>query len=93
MSKAIYSNTENLLSELAYIRQHLAQLDASNRDADSISEFCVRHRISRAYYYVLRAQGLGPREMRLGSRVLITREAQRHWRRERENATNSEADA
>jgi len=56
-------------------------------DADSVQEFCRRHRISLSFYYKLKGQGLTPDEMRLGTRVLITREAQRRWRRQREAAS------
>ncbi len=60
--------------------------------AYSLNEFCAAHRIGRAFYYKLKAQGLGPREMRLGSRVIITREAAERWRREREAATQAAAE-
>jgi predicted DNA-binding transcriptional regulator AlpA len=53
-------------------------------DAYSIRAFCRRHGISEAFYYKLRQQSLAPREMRLGSRVLISREAAAAWRRARE---------
>jgi len=52
-------------------------------DAFSIREFCGRHGISPSFYHKLQNQGLGPRTMRVGSRVLITREAARAWRRRR----------
>jgi hypothetical protein len=56
-------------------------------DADTIPQFCKRHRFSIPFYYKLKAQGLGPRELRLGARVLITRESAQVWRREREAAS------
>jgi predicted DNA-binding transcriptional regulator AlpA len=49
-------------------------------DCFSILEFCRRHGFSRPHFYRLRAQGLTPTEFRLGSRVLITREAAAAWR-------------
>ena len=52
----------------------------SELDAFSIREFCERHGISQSFYHKLRNQGLGPRTLRLGSRVLITREDARRWR-------------
>lgn len=55
-------------------------------DAYSIAAFCRRHNISQSFYHKLRAQGLGPRTMQVGSRVLITKQAARRWRRERERA-------
>jgi hypothetical protein len=67
----------------------LALAESAGADAASISRFCARHDISRATYYNLRQSGLGPREMRIGTRVLITAEAAAAWRREREAATTS----
>jgi hypothetical protein len=52
----------------------------------TIAEFCRLHRISPAFYFVLRKAGKGPREMRLGSRRVITVESAAVWRRERESA-------
>jgi hypothetical protein len=48
--------------------------------AYTIREFCRAHRISIGFYYKLRAQGLTPAELRLGSRVLITTESAEAWR-------------
>src|SRR5262245_56328713 len=53
----------------------------------SIKSFCIAHGISEAFYFKLREQGHGPREMRLGSRVFITHESAARWRIEREAAT------
>ena len=50
----------------------------------SIASFCVAHGISEGFYFSLRGQGRGPREMRLGTRVFITHEAAADWRAERE---------
>lgn len=52
--------------------------------AYTIDEFCKAHRISRAYYFKLKQRRIGPREMHVGSRVIISREAAADWRRERE---------
>jgi hypothetical protein len=49
-------------------------------DAFSIREFCRRHGISESFYFKLKEQNCGPREMRIGSRVLISREAAKRWR-------------
>jgi hypothetical protein len=49
----------------------------------TIQEFCVAHRISAAFYYALKKAGLGPREMVLGRRRIISNEAAADWRRER----------
>jgi len=53
-------------------------------DACSIQLFCARHGISERFYFKLKAAGRGPAEMRLGNRVLISREAAVRWRAERE---------
>jgi hypothetical protein len=53
--------------------------------AYSIRSFCRAHSISPAFYYKLQQLGLGPRELRLGARTLISREAAGDWRRERES--------
>jgi hypothetical protein len=53
-------------------------------DAYSIPVFCARHGISERFYFKLKAGGRGPTEMRLGNRVLISREAAVRWRAERE---------
>jgi hypothetical protein len=55
--------------------------------AYSIAAFCAAHDLSEGMYFKIRKQGLGPREMRVGSRVLITQEAAAAWRRERESET------
>lgn len=51
------------------------------RDSMTVNEFCARNRISKQFYYKLRARGDGPTEMRLGSRVLISKEEAADWRR------------
>src|SRR5262245_6656143 len=52
--------------------------------AFTIEDFCALHRLSRAMYYKLKEQDKAPREIRLGTKVLISREAAAEWRRERE---------
>jgi hypothetical protein len=53
-------------------------------DCYSIAGFCSSHSISRASFYNLLKAGAAPRIMRVGSRVLITREAAAAWRAQRE---------
>ena len=55
-------------------------------DAYSIAEFCQRHGISIAMYYKMRAQDPNsvPREIHVGTRRLISKEAAADWRAERE---------
>ena len=57
--------------------------------AYSIAAFCVAHGISESFYFKLREQGLGPREMRVGARVLISLESAERWRRERESTSDT----
>src|SRR5829696_4320784 len=54
--------------------------------AFSIKEFCTLHGISRAHFYNLRNLGLGPREMDVRGRRVISVEAAKEWRRQREAA-------
>ena len=42
------------------------------RLALSIPEFCEAHGISEGFFYKLKKQGKGPREMKVGARTLIT---------------------
>jgi hypothetical protein len=62
-----------------------------DRDAYSIEEFCLRHGISHGTYYNLKALGLGPREGRAMTRVLISRESAADWRKQIEMPTNQAA--
>ena len=55
------------------------------RLALAIPEFCEAHRISEAFYYKLKKQGKGPREMKVGTRTLITFKFAAEWRCAREN--------
>jgi hypothetical protein len=63
----------------------IAMLDvADDADAFTVNEFCARHRISVQLFYKNRNEM--PRTFRVGTRVLISREAAAAWRRARENA-------
>jgi hypothetical protein len=62
-------------------------------DAMSIETFCRRNNLSKPFYFKLRAQNLGPEEIRLGARVLITKEAAEKWRRERAKASKRASSA
>lgn len=53
-------------------------------EAYTVDEFCAAYRICRASFYNLQKSNLGPRIMRVGGRVLISKEAAAAWRRERE---------
>jgi hypothetical protein len=52
----------------------------------TIPGFCEAYHISRAHYYAMRKRGLGPREMAVGGRRIITREAAADWAVEREGS-------
>jgi hypothetical protein len=53
-------------------------------DAYNIEDFCRSHGISRRTFYSLIQSGKAPRLMRVGARVLISREAAADWRRDME---------
>jgi hypothetical protein len=57
------------------------------RAAYSIDEFAAAHGLSAAMYFKLRSQGLGPEEMHVGRRRLISFEAAARWRAERTNTS------
>jgi hypothetical protein len=54
----------------------------SDRDAFSVEEFCKRHGISVQLFYKLKAEM--PVTFRVGTRVLISKEAAARWRAARE---------
>jgi hypothetical protein len=45
----------------------------------TISEFCRDHRISRSFFYKMRALGIGPDELHVNSCVRVTFEAEKRW--------------
>jgi predicted DNA-binding transcriptional regulator AlpA len=49
--------------------------------AYTVKEFCARYRVSPATYYRLQAAGNGPRQHRIGTRVLISVEAAERWQK------------
>jgi predicted DNA-binding transcriptional regulator AlpA len=57
----------------------------------TVPEFCLAHRISRTALYKLWSKGNGPRRIQIGSgrssKVLISVEAAKAWRKAREKAT------
>jgi hypothetical protein len=65
-------------------RAALSKDPQAGASAMSIARFCVRNEISEPMFHKLRANGLGPDVMDLGGRSLITIEAERRWRLERE---------
>jgi hypothetical protein len=71
--------------------QHEPPPPPAPRLAYSIKEFCKAHSISEDFYYKLKRQKKQPKEMQVGSRVLISHEAARDWRREQEGTRNTVA--
>jgi hypothetical protein len=65
----------------------LSAVVADEVDAFSVAEFCRRHRISPQLFYKFKDQM--PVTFRIGSRVLISREAAAHWRAQRERAAQT----
>jgi predicted DNA-binding transcriptional regulator AlpA len=53
--------------------------------AMTVDEFCEAFRISKPFFYKLRNQGLGPREMKLGARTIISMSAANEWIAARED--------
>ena len=62
------------------------------RDAYSIQEFCERHCLSRASFYNLAKIGKAPRVLRVGQKVLVSREAAEQWRRDREAESSAKTE-
>ena len=56
------------------------------RLALTIQEFCDSFRFTEGFYYKLKKQGLGPREMKIGTRTLISVDSAVEWGREHEIA-------
>jgi hypothetical protein len=63
----------------------------ADRAAYTIDEFCAAHRLSRRKFYDLQEHGIGPRLMRIGSKVLVSVESAAAWRAEREVASAPQA--
>jgi len=63
---------EHLLRYLKIMKNH------------SSPQFCARNNISRSFFYKLRKAGKAPRTMRVGGRQIISPDAERDWRCERE---------
>jgi predicted DNA-binding transcriptional regulator AlpA len=61
----------------------LSQNDSGGH-AFSIAQFCARNNISRSFFYKLRKAGKAPRTMRVGGRQIVSPDAEREWRCERE---------
>jgi predicted DNA-binding transcriptional regulator AlpA len=77
------SEVDDLKRQVARLSRLLGQIDASSQ-ALSISQFCDRNNLSRSFFYKLKKAQKGPRIMSVGGRQIISPEAERDWRLERE---------
>ena len=67
----------------------MALSKADEADAYSVEAFCRRHGFSVQLFYKNRSEM--PATFRIGTRVLISREAAACWRAQRERASKTEA--
>lgn len=74
------ASTPGKKKKVAVKRQRRERLPGDETEAASIEGFCRKHGISVAYYYELRKEGLAPREVTIGRRILITKEDAAAWR-------------
>jgi hypothetical protein len=72
-----------LKRQVGHLLRLLGQTDACGQ-ALSISQFCGRNNISRSFFYKLKTHGKAPRIMEVNGRRIISPEAERDWRLERE---------
>ena len=80
-----------LKRQIARLVRLLGQADAGGQ-ALSITQFCARNNISRSFFYKLMKRGKAPRTMNVDGRRIISPEAERDWRLERErDAANRRA--
>jgi hypothetical protein len=74
---------DDLKRQVARLLSLLSQIDATGQ-ARSIPQFCARNGFSRSFFYVLKKRGKAPRIMNVDGRQIISPEAERDWRLERE---------
>ena len=77
------SEVAALKRQVARLLRLLGQVDAGSQ-ALSISQFCARNNISRSFFYKLKKRRKAPRTMDVGGRQIISPDAERDWRQERE---------
>jgi hypothetical protein len=58
----------------------------------SVGEFCQAHRLSTTTYYALKKLGLGPDEMEIGRKRVVSIESAARWRKAREAAAAEAAE-
>jgi predicted DNA-binding transcriptional regulator AlpA len=84
---------EDAMPRYARSDQPLESSFSVTRQALSVRQFCDAFGLSEAMFYKIKKQGLGPREMKVGARTLISLEAASAWRIERENAATNKTTA
>jgi hypothetical protein len=62
------------------MRKENRQQSGVELKAFNVNEFCEAHRISRAFFYTLQKDDLGPRTFKVGRRTLVSVEAAAEWR-------------
>lgn len=88
------TDTADIATRLAAVEQELRRRDSAparyaaaanalDLDAYTIAQFCARHNISRATYYVLKKRDLQPAETRVLDRIIISKESAAAWRKKR----------
>jgi hypothetical protein len=88
MPKRAVATIEKSKPEAKRRRERKAKVEALindgviERTGFSIPEWCAKNGYSESFYYKIRKQGLGPRELRVGKKVTITKEADEEWRRQ-----------
>lgn len=55
-------------------------MSSTSSDERSVEGFCRRWSISRATFYNLKRRGLAPAIMKLGTRTIVSPEAEEAWR-------------
>jgi hypothetical protein len=77
------SEVAALKRQVARLLRLLGQIDTGGQ-ALSILQFCARNNISRSFFYKLKKRGKAPRTMDVDGRRIISPDAERDWRLERE---------
>ena len=62
-------------------------MDMTGSGGKTINEFCRDWRISRGFFYLMKARGEGPAIVRSGNVQRISHQAEQAWARARETAS------
>jgi len=62
---------------------------AGDCDAYTMAAFCLRYPMSIAFFYKMQAAGIGPRLMKVGHRVYISKKSAEEWREKMEGEVPS----